>query len=147
MSSARAEKAVPVQPPASGLLSRPPASDGVERRRSSAASSLWASRWPNVAKDGASALNPVHQKPVSAASELREHRGTAYPDDVDVEAGSDRATARRLDAARDPFTRLDAVLAARRRPMSERLELALSWDALAAELRAWMRAATKGETA
>ncbi|HEY2141341.1 MAG TPA: hypothetical protein VGG98_04695 [Solirubrobacteraceae bacterium] len=39
------------------------------------------------------------------------------------------------DAVRDPLARPDAVLAARRRPMSERLELALSWNALAAELR------------
>jgi hypothetical protein len=36
---------------------------------------------------------------------------------------------------RDPVARTDAVLAARRRPMSERLELALSWNAVAAELR------------
>jgi hypothetical protein len=37
---------------------------------------------------------------------------------------------------RDPLAANDAVLAARRRPMSERLELALSWNAVAAELRA-----------
>ncbi len=37
---------------------------------------------------------------------------------------------------RDPLLNLDAVLAARRRPMSERLELALSWNSAAAELRA-----------
>jgi hypothetical protein len=36
---------------------------------------------------------------------------------------------------RDPLVDIKAVLAARRRPMSERLELALSWNALAAELR------------
>jgi hypothetical protein len=40
------------------------------------------------------------------------------------------------DTVRDPLTATDAVLAARRRPMSERLELALSWNAVAAELRA-----------
>lgn len=43
---------------------------------------------------------------------------------------------------RDPLAVTDAVLAARRRPMSERLELALSWNAVAAELRSGMAAAT-----
>jgi hypothetical protein len=46
-----------------------------------------------------------------------------------------------LGAARDPRANAAAVLAARRRPMSERLELALSWNAVAAELRAGMAAA------
>lgn len=46
------------------------------------------------------------------------------------------------DAVRDPLVVTDAVLAARRRPMSERLELALSWNAVAAELRAGLSAAT-----
>jgi len=39
------------------------------------------------------------------------------------------------DAVRDPLAVTETVLAARRRPMSERLELALSWNAVAAELR------------
>ncbi len=34
------------------------------------------------------------------------------------------------------------MLAARRRPMSERLELALSWNAVAAELRAGLASVT-----
>lgn len=37
---------------------------------------------------------------------------------------------------RDPLANRAAVLAARQRPMSERLELALSWNRVAAELRA-----------
>ena len=37
---------------------------------------------------------------------------------------------------RDPLANPEAVLAARQRPMSERLELALSWNSLASELRA-----------
>jgi len=45
------------------------------------------------------------------------------------------------DAVRDPLVPLEKVLAARRRPMSERLELALSWNAVAAELRAGLLAA------
>lgn len=45
-------------------------------------------------------------------------------------------------AVRDPLADVGAVLAARRRPMSERLELALSWNALAAELRAGLLTAT-----
>jgi hypothetical protein len=46
------------------------------------------------------------------------------------------------DAVRDPLAVPGPVLAARRRPMSERLELALSWNAVAAELRAGLDAAT-----
>ena len=42
---------------------------------------------------------------------------------------------------RDPLPVTDAVLAARRRPMSERLELALSWNSVAAELRTGLLAA------
>jgi hypothetical protein len=38
-------------------------------------------------------------------------------------------------SVRDPLAVPEAVLAARRRPMSERLELALSWNEVAAELR------------
>jgi hypothetical protein len=37
---------------------------------------------------------------------------------------------------RDPLANPEALLAARQRPMAERLELALSWNTLAAELRA-----------
>jgi hypothetical protein len=51
------------------------------------------------------------------------------------------ARAARADV-RDPLANPSAVLAARRRPMSERLELALSWNALAAELRAGLLTAT-----
>jgi len=47
------------------------------------------------------------------------------------------------DAVRDPLAAAETVLAARRRPMSERLELALSWNAVAAELRAGLLAATR----
>lgn len=46
------------------------------------------------------------------------------------------------DAVRDPLAVTDTVLAARQRPMSERLELALSWNAVAAELRAGLAAVT-----
>lgn len=45
---------------------------------------------------------------------------------------------------RDPLAMPKSVLAARSRPMSERLELALSWNAVAAELRAGL-AATLGQ--
>jgi hypothetical protein len=48
----------------------------------------------------------------------------------------------RLDAVRDPLAGRAAILEARRRPMSERLELALSWDALVAELRAGLAEVT-----
>jgi hypothetical protein len=46
---------------------------------------------------------------------------------------------------RDPLAVPQTVIAARRRPMSERLELALSWNAVAAELRAGLAAAV-GQT-
>jgi hypothetical protein len=42
---------------------------------------------------------------------------------------------------RDPQTSIDMVRAARQRPMSERLEVALSWNAVAAELRAGLASA------
>jgi hypothetical protein len=50
------------------------------------------------------------------------------------------------NAVRDPLAPTGAVLAARRRPMSERLELALSWNAVAAELRVGLLAATTRNT-
>jgi hypothetical protein len=40
------------------------------------------------------------------------------------------------DVVRDPLAVPEAVLAARQRPMSERLEVALSWNLVASELRA-----------
>lgn len=43
---------------------------------------------------------------------------------------------------RDPLAVPEAVIAARQRPMSERLELALSWNTVAAELRRGLAAAT-----
>jgi hypothetical protein len=47
-----------------------------------------------------------------------------------------------VDGVRDPLAVPEAVLAARRRPMAERLELALTWNSLAAELRAGLAEAT-----
>lgn len=47
------------------------------------------------------------------------------------------------DAARDPLAAAETLRAARERPMAERLELALSWNAVAAELRAGLIAATR----
>ena len=44
------------------------------------------------------------------------------------------------DAVRDPLANPAAVRAALARPMSERLELALSWNMVAAELRAGLTA-------
>lgn len=46
-------------------------------------------------------------------------------------------------SVRDPLAVPEAILAARRRPISERLELALSWNKLAAELRAGVAEATR----
>jgi hypothetical protein len=48
-----------------------------------------------------------------------------------------------FDAIRDPLANAAATLAARRRSMAERLELALSWNSVAAELRFGLVAATK----
>jgi hypothetical protein len=47
-----------------------------------------------------------------------------------------------VEQVRDPLATMNAVLAARRRPMSERLELALSWNRVAAELRAGLATVT-----
>jgi hypothetical protein len=47
------------------------------------------------------------------------------------------------DFVRDPLAAPAATLAARRRPMSERLELALSWNTVASELRAGLLKTTR----
>jgi len=44
---------------------------------------------------------------------------------------------------RDPHEELDAVLESRRRPMTERLELALSWNLVASEFRAGLSEAKR----
>jgi hypothetical protein len=54
-----------------------------------------------------------------------------------------RPADRLTDSVRDPLADPAAVLAARQRPMAERLELALSWNSVAAELRAGLAAATR----
>jgi len=43
-------------------------------------------------------------------------------------------------AVRDPLAVPEAVVDARRRPMSERLELALNWNTVASELRTGLAA-------
>jgi hypothetical protein len=48
------------------------------------------------------------------------------------------------DAVRDPLAVPEAVIDARRRPMSERLELALNWNTVASELRAGLAAVKRG---
>jgi hypothetical protein len=51
-----------------------------------------------------------------------------------------------IDATvRDPLADWPAVLDARRRPMSERLALALNWNKLASELRVGLAAAIERE--
>jgi hypothetical protein len=50
------------------------------------------------------------------------------------------AAAIRAGAVRSHLANPAALAAARRRPMSERLELALSWNSVAAELRAGLAA-------
>jgi hypothetical protein len=52
---------------------------------------------------------------------------------------------RAATAVRDPLAVPEAVVDARRRPMSERLELALNWNTVASELRAGLTA-VKGRT-
>jgi hypothetical protein len=47
------------------------------------------------------------------------------------------------DAVRDPLAVADTLRAALERPMAERLELALSWNAVAAELRAGLAVARR----
>ena len=48
------------------------------------------------------------------------------------------------DGVRDPLADPAAVLAARARPMAERLELALNWDRIASELQIGLSAALAG---
>jgi hypothetical protein len=47
-----------------------------------------------------------------------------------------------LSSVRDLLAMPEAVLEARRRPMSERLAIALSWNAVVVELRAGLTKAT-----
>jgi hypothetical protein len=47
------------------------------------------------------------------------------------------------DGIRDPLLDTATVIATRSRSMSERLELALSWNSVAAELRAGLAATTR----
>jgi hypothetical protein len=49
------------------------------------------------------------------------------------------------DFVRHPLANRAAVLAARRRPMSERLELAVSWNRVASQLRAGLAEARTAE--
>jgi hypothetical protein len=63
--------------------------------------------------------------------------------DIPVTSSKDPASAQNSvssDFVRDPLAAPATTLAARRRSMSERLELALSWNAVAAELRAGLKA-------
>ncbi len=81
---------------------------------------------------------------LSQASQQPHMRGTRYAGPMTSAKALESVGARQAaDAARDPLAAIDAVLAARRRPMSERLELALSWNAVAAELRCGLAAATR----
>lgn len=50
-----------------------------------------------------------------------------------------------MEAVRDPLAVPEAVIEARSRPMSERLEQALSWNSVAVELRAGMARATRDD--
>lgn len=62
--------------------------------------------------------------------------GARYAVRVTSSGDSVRATHASVEeSVRDPLAVPEAVLAARQRPMAERLELALSWNSLAAELR------------
>jgi hypothetical protein len=51
-----------------------------------------------------------------------------------------RADSPASSVVRDPLAVPEAVMDARRRPMSERLELALNWNTVASELRAGLAA-------
>jgi hypothetical protein len=57
----------------------------------------------------------------------------------------DAALEQRSVDAVDPLANLAQAKAALARPMSERLELAVSWNAMASELRAGLAATTQDE--
>jgi hypothetical protein len=86
--------------------------------------------------------NAVTHKALRASMVARYAVLTVTPSQAPLGIASDDA---RSATVRDPLAANDALLAARRRPMSERLELALSWNAVAAELRAGL-AAVAGRT-
>ena len=67
--------------------------------------------------------------------------GARYADRVATPEEAARGADLPADAAvRDPLAVPEAVIDARRRPMSERLELALNWNTIASELRAGLAA-------
>jgi hypothetical protein len=72
--------------------------------------------------------------------------GCRYADRVKAADESQRASGLSEEFVRDPLAVPEAVLDARRRPMSERLELALSWNTVASELRAGLAAITRRES-
>ncbi len=86
-----------------------------------------------------------------SSAERRGGREPQRPDWLDVGvvkgySGRVERSANKHDgkhAIRNPTADRAAVLAARRRPMSERLEVALSWNTVAAELRAGVAAAER----
>jgi hypothetical protein len=55
----------------------------------------------------------------------------------------DKPTAAPREFVRDPLANPAAIIAARERSMAERLELAISWNKVASELRAGMIRATE----
>jgi hypothetical protein len=69
-----------------------------------------------------------------------------YADRVKAADESQGASHLAEEHVRDPLANLPAVIDARRRPMSERLELALNWNAVASELRAGLAAITGRDT-
>jgi hypothetical protein len=74
---------------------------------------------------------------------MRRQRNGRYADRVTAPQESRQPTdSSVVDGVRDPLAVPAAVLAARQRPMAERLELALSWNSLAAELRAGLAEVT-----
>jgi hypothetical protein len=60
-----------------------------------------------------------------------------------IQPDLDRSTRPSGDFVRDPLANPGAIAAARERSMAERLELAISWNKVASELRAGMIGATE----
>jgi len=74
--------------------------------------------------------------------------GPRYPPRVGSAAEPSRPVEAASPAAvRDPLAVPEAVIDARRRPMSERLELALNWDTVASELRVGLAAVKRRNAA
>lgn len=113
--------------------------EAIEEARKDFAAGRWVSLEELRRELGVGAVRPGHGRAVVVAR-YAPGVGSSAEQSRPVEAASPAAV-------RDPLAVPEAVIDARRRPMSERLELALNWNTVASELRAGLAAVKRRTTA